>query len=320
MRVAVLCGGSSYERAVSLRSGAAMEHALRELGHDVVMLDTGPDTSAELAAGSFDIAAIALHGVGGEDGSIQSLLELMDIPYTGSRPGPCQLAHDKVRAKRSLVSHGIATPASVSLTSVALSEFGAADALAEAGHQLGFPLVVKPAQGGSSLGVRVARDAGELPRALISALSWDTHVLVERFISGRELSVCMLGTESPRCLPPVRITPRHADHFDFEARSTTGDCTLTSPPTDLDADEIDRACAAALATYEALDLSGWARADMIIDADGAVWMLECNSVPGVTSSSLLPIAAAAAGLSLADVLSELLADALVQHSGDVQGA
>jgi D-alanine-D-alanine ligase len=316
MRVAVLCGGGSYERAISLRSGAAVEQAVRQLGHVPVMIDTGAGMSQELSSGNFDCAFIALHGTGGEDGSVQQVLELLSIPYTGSRPWPCEIAHDKVRAKRSLVAAGVATPACVALSAVAINEFGAGDVLPETTAQLGMPVVVKPVHGGSSLGVRMVRDAAELPRALVSALSWDSHVLVERYIAGRELSVAVLGTDQPICLPPVRIAPRAADHFDFDSRYTAGQTDLICPPRDLTEAEVQHVQQAALAAHQALDLSGWSRVDIMLDDAGVPWVLECNTVPGLTPTSLVPCAAAAAGRDVTDIVSELLDDALAQSRTD----
>ena len=312
MRVAVLCGGSSFERAVSLRSGAAVEHALRALGHEAVLVDTGPGMSGALSSGNFDCAFIALHGTGGEDGSAQQVLELLGIPYTGSRPWPCEIAHDKVRAKRSLMAAGMFTPPFVALSAIAINEFGAGDVLPETIAELGLPVIVKPVHGGSSLGVRIARDAHELPRALVSALSWDTHVIVEQYIRGRELSVAVIGTDDPRCLPPVRILPRHADHFDFDSRYSTGQTDFACPPTDISGDELAEVTRAALAAHEALDLSGWSRVDLILDEHGTPWVLECNTVPGMTETSLVPRAAIAAGMNSADLVAELLADAVQQ--------
>ena len=314
MRVAVLCGGSSYERAVSLRSGAAVEQALRQLGHEPVVLDTGASLSNDLSSGGFDCAVIALHGRGGEDGSVQQILDLLGIPYTGSRPWPCELAYDKVRAKRALVAAGVFTPPFVALSAVAINEFGAGDVLAETVAELGLPVVVKPVHGGSSLGVRIARDEIELPRALVSALSWDTHVIVEQHINGRELSIAVLGTDHPRCLPPVRILPRNADHFDFDSRYSAGQTDLVCPPEDVSETELAEAMRAARAAHDALDLSGWSRVDIILDAEGTPWVLECNTVPGLTETSLVPRAAAAAGMTITDVLQELLEDAQTQSA------
>ena len=311
MKVAVICGGSSYERAVSLRSGAAVAEAARELGHEVTIIDSGPSLSSELRDGGFDVAVVALHGKGGEDGHVQGLLELLNVPYTGSRPGPSQCAYEKARAKRMLRAADVPTPDFVSLTATALQEFGAGDALTEASETLGFPVVVKPASGGSAMGVRIVRDEAELPRAIVHAMSYDGHVLVERAVHGRELAVCVLGTgDAVRALPPIRIVPRNADHFDFESRYTRGETEYTCPPDDLTDDELARVEAVALAAYEALDLSGYGRVDIVLDGDGVPQVLELESVPGMTDTSLLPMAAGAIGMRLADIVAVLIDDAV----------
>ncbi|MCW2955829.1 MAG: D-alanine--D-alanine ligase, partial [Thermoleophilia bacterium] len=178
MRVAVLCGGRSHERAVSLRTGARVEQALLALGHEPVMVDTEAGVDEQLRDGNFDVAFIALHGRGEEDGAIQALLDLLQIPYTGSRSVPCTAAYDKARAKRLLVAAGVPTPTFVTLSEGAIEEQGAEGALAEARETIGFPLVVKPARSGSSLGTRFVEDAGALPRALMGAMSYDLHVVV----------------------------------------------------------------------------------------------------------------------------------------------
>lgn len=316
MKLAVLCGGRSYERAVSLRSGAAVEEALRELGHEPQLIDTGPETSRQLSQGGFDCAFVALHGEGGEDGSVQELLDLLHIPYTGSRAGPSRGAYDKAHAKRVLLASGIPTPRFVSLAARALEEFGAADAVGEAVSDVGTPLVVKPSRGGSALGIRLVQDAADLPRALVAAMSYDRHVVIEQYVQGRELSACIVGTEQPRMLPPVRIRPRHADWYDFESRYTHGQTEFTCPADDVGDDEMQRVEQVALASYEALDLSGFGRVDMILSEDGTPWVLELNSIPGLTDTSLLPLAARTVGLALADIVRELLEDALAIADGE----
>lgn len=317
MKVAVLCGGRSYERAVSLRSGTRVEEALRELGHDAVVVDTDEHTARTLQQGGFDCAFVALHGKGGEDGSVQELLEMLGIPYTGSRPGPSHRAYDKALAKRTLRAAGLPTPDFISLTSTALQEYGATDALDEVADSVGYPLVAKPASGGSALGIRFVADAAELPRALVAAMSYDSHVVLERYVAGREVSVCVLGTDEPRALPPVRISPRHADYYDFESRYTHGETEFTCPARDLDDSELARIEKVALDSYRALDLSGFARADIIVDDEGSPWVLELNSIPGLTDTSIFPLACSAAALALSDVVAQLLADAFEQHSVEV---
>lgn len=311
MKVAVLCGGRSHERAVSLRSGERVSETLRELGHEPELVDVGPDTSRRLRDGAFDVAFIAMHGRGGEDGTAQSLLELLGIAYTGTRADACEATYDKTRAKRLFVAHDIATPAFIALSEAALEEFGAADALDEARDAIGYPLVVKPARGGSSLGVRFVEDDVALPRALISAMSYDRHVVVERHITGRELAIAVVQrADGIHALPPVEITPRNADWFDYESRYEHGETEFTCPPVGLDDATLARLEQTALAAWNALDLRGVARVDVMLDADGTPWVLEAALVPGFTDTSLMPLACEAGGISFADLVAELLRDAI----------
>jgi D-alanine-D-alanine ligase len=311
--VAVLCGGRSFERSVSLRSGAAVAEAVRQLGHEAVEVELDGGTAAALRESSADVAFVALHGGGGEDGSLQDLLELVGVPYTGSRPGPTRVAHDKAQTKRHLIAAGIATPEFVSLSAAALREFGAADVLGEVASSIGFPLVVKPARGGSALGVRLVRSRAELAKAVVGATSYDDHVLVERFVDGREVAVAVVGTdESMRALAPVRIVPRNAEWFDAVSRHGMGEVDFRCPPTDLSEEELAALETAAIAACRELDLSGFARVDAIVDADGVPQILELDSVPGMTDVSLVPIAWTASGQPLSALVDELLRDALAQ--------
>jgi D-alanine-D-alanine ligase len=316
VKVAVLCGGRSHERAVSLRSGARVEEALGQLGHEAVLIDTGPDASRRLKEGGFDVAFIALHGRGGEDGTVQSLLELLGIPYTGSRGGPCEAAFDKARAKRLFQAAGVPTPKFLTLTQTALEEFGAGDALDEARDAIGFPLVVKPARGGSAMGVRFVNDERSLPRAIIGAMSYDREVVVERHVTGRELAVAIIGTTgagdttSVRVLPAVEIVPRNADWFDYESRYEHGETEFTCPPQHLDAALSTRVAEAARQAFETLDCSGLARVDLLLDEAGTPWVLEVSPVPGLTTTSIVPLACEAAGTTFEQVIEDLLLDAV----------
>jgi len=328
VKVAVLCGGRSHERAVSLRSGARVEEALGHLGHEAVLIDTGPDASRRLKEGSFDVAFIALHGRGGEDGTVQSLLDLLGIPYTGSRGGPCESAFDKARAKRIFSAAEVPTPKFLTLTQTALEEFGAADALDEARDAIGFPLVVKPARGGSALGVRFVNDERSLPRALVSAMSYDREVVVERHVAGRELAVAIIGgsgegdgargAAAARVLPAVEIVPRNADYFDYESRYEHGETEFTCPPTGFTDEELARVSDVALRAFEALDCSGLGRVDLLVDEHGTPWVLEVSPVPGLTTTSIVPLACAAAGTTFEAVIGDLLADAIAQGTANAQ--
>ena len=214
MKVCVLKGGSSLERAVSLRSAARVEDAIAALGHEAVGIDAGPELVTRLREERPDVVFIALHGPGGEDGTVQELLEILDLPYTGPGVAACALCMDKVAAKHEMRAVGIPTPDWAAFNATAFRELGAADTLDEIEERLGFPLVVKPASQGSSLGVEFASSRDEVPQALVAAFSYDDRVLLERYVKGRELAVSVLGSDP---LPVVEAIPREEDFFNFEA-------------------------------------------------------------------------------------------------------
>ena len=295
------------EREVSLRSGANVEAALRRLGHEVIPVDADPSLVRTLRAERPDVVFVAMHGKGGEDGTVQELLEILDIRYTGSGVQACARAMDKVMAKAIFASAGIATPPAFAFGESAFRELGAADALMEIEARLGLPLVVKPAKQGSALGISVAREPNDVPRALMTALSFDDHVLLEQFVPGREIAVTVLGTDDPEALPAVEAVLT-GDFYDFEARYTPGMTELVAPA-DLQPGLAEEVSRIALACYAEIGCRGFGRVDMIIDADEQVWVLEINAIPGMTDTSLLPKAAMAAGLSFDDVIERVLADA-----------
>jgi D-alanine-D-alanine ligase len=292
MKVAVLKGGRSLERGVSLRSGARVEDALARLGHEVLALDVGVDLVERLGAEAPDVAFVAMHGVGGEDGTAQELLEILGIPFTGPGAAACARCMDKVLAKHAIREAGLPTPDWFGFNETAFRELGAADALRGLERSLGFPLVVKPSRGGSSLGVKFAASATEVPQALVSAFSYDSRVLLERFVEGRELAVSVLDGEA---LPIVEALPAEGDRYDFEARYAIGRTRFVCPA-DLTEEEQAAVSEVALGTYGALGCSGFARVDLILGADGPQ-VLEANAIPGLTDTSLLPQAAEAAGMS-----------------------
>jgi D-alanine-D-alanine ligase len=301
VKVAVLKGGRSLERGVSLRSGARVEDALERLGHEVVALDVGGDLVKRLSAEAPDVAFVAMHGVGGEDGTAQELLEILGIPFTGPGAAACARCMDKSQAKSAIREAGLPTPDWFAFSQTAFRELGAADALPRLEGSLGFPLVVKPSRGGSSLGVKFAASAAEVPQALVSAFSYDDRVLLERFVAGRELAVSVLGDEA---LPVVEAIPAQGDAYDFEARYEIGRTRFVCPA-ELDEGERVAVTEAALATYRALGCSGFARVDLILSPDGPR-VLEANAIPGLTDTSLLPQAAEAAGMSFEQLVERIL--------------
>jgi D-alanine-D-alanine ligase len=304
MRVAVLKGGSSLERNVSLRSGARVEDALERLGHDVVAIDVGADLVERLQAERPDVAFVALHGRGGEDGTVQELLELVGVPYTASGPGACIRCMDKVVAKHALRDAGIPTPDFYAFSQTAFAELGAAKALPAIEQRLEFPIVVKPAAGGSALGIKFAPTAADVPGALVAAFSYDTKVLLERHIDGRDLAVSVLdGADGPQALPVVEAIPT-GDSYDFEARYEIG-ATRFACPADLPFEVAARAQELALATWRVLGCRGFARVDLMLDGE-ELTVLEANAIPGLTDTSLLPLAADAAGIGFDEFVARTL--------------
>lgn len=300
-RVAVLFGGKSAERAVSLKSGAAVLAALQEAGVDAFGIDVGDDIIARLAAEKIDRAFIVLHGRGGEDGTMQGLLECAGIPYTGSGVLASALAMDKLRTKQVWSSLGLSTPRHAALSSVADCQQAAA--------QLGFPLIVKPAHEGSSIGMAKVDSLEALVEAWQAASQYDSQVLVEQWISGPEFTVAMLRGE---VLPPIRLGTTHK-FYDYDAKYLAND-TQYLIPCGLDAErevELKKLVAEACA---AVGTQGWARADVMQDAQGKFWLLEVNTVPGMTDHSLVPMAARAVGLNFGELVLAVLADSFEPRS------
>jgi D-alanine-D-alanine ligase len=301
VKVAVLKGGRSLERGVSLRSAARVEDALARLGHEVASIDAGSGLVDELTGHGPEVAFVAMHGPGGEDGTVQELLEILGIAFTGPGVAACMRCIDKALAKHELRAAGVPTPDWLAFNETAFRELGAADALDGLEERLGFPLVVKPSRGGSALGVKFAAGREEVPAALVSAFSYDDRVLLERFVDGRELAVSILG-EAP--LPIVEAIPAGGDRYDFEARYEIGRTSFICPA-ELTEDEEAAVNSAALAAYQALGCSGFSRVDLILE-DGEPQVLEVNAIPGLTDTSLLPQSAEAAGMSFEELVDQIL--------------
>jgi D-alanine-D-alanine ligase len=312
MKVAVLKGGRSLERQVSLRSGAQIEDALQRLGHETTVIDVGPELIKQLRAAEPDVAFIALHGRDGEDGAVQELLGAIGVPYTGSGPSACIRCADKVLAKHLMRDAGIPTPEFHSFNETAFRELGAAAALKDIESSLGFPLVVKPAGQGSALGIKFARSSEEVPGALLAAFSYDRKVLLERYVRGRDLAVSVLDSRDgaqPVALPVVEAVPRDEDFYDFEARYQIGRTAFVCPA-ELPQELAARAQELALEVYKLLGCRGFARVDLMLEQDsGELWVLETNAIPGFTETSLLPQAADAAGIDFDELVGRILASA-----------
>ncbi|HEY5319026.1 MAG TPA: D-alanine--D-alanine ligase [Solirubrobacteraceae bacterium] len=306
-RVAVLKGGRSLERQVSLKSGARVEEALENLGHDVLPIDVGGDLVERLLGDRPDVAFIALHGRDGEDGTVQELLEVMGIPYTGSGVSACIRAADKVLAKHAMRDHDIPTPDFYAFNETAFRELGAAVALPAIEERLRFPIVVKPACQGSALGIKFARTPADVPTALVAAFSYDRKVLLERHVAGRDLAVSILDEDgSPRALPVVEAIPHEEDFYDFESRYEIGRTTFLCPA-ELTPEVAERAASLATEVYELIGCTGFARVDIMLEeGTDELYVLELNAIPGLTETSLMPQAADAAGIGFDELVRRIL--------------
>lgn len=288
-RIGVLMGGVSAEREVSLRSGMAVLDALKGEGLEAVAVDAAGDLAATLREERIDLAFIALHGRFGEDGTVQGLLELMRIPYTGSGVLASAVAMDKVYAKLVFAAHGLlVAPYRV------ISDHAPMDSLA---RSIGFPMVIKPAREGSSVGVSIVRSREELSPAVSAAAAYDEKVIAERFVKGREIQVAILDDEA---LGTIEIVPAN-EFYDYEAKYTDGKARHICPAP-LSQDVEQRVMSAAEIAHHALDCSGYSRVDFLVTDDGEPYILEVNTLPGMTELSLFPEIAASRGVPFGELV------------------
>ena len=301
-KVAVLMGGRSAEREVSLKTGAAVVEALGRRGIDAHAFDTGDRPLTELATGGYDRVFIGLHGRGGEDGTMQGALESLGIPYTGSGVLGSALAMDKVRSKRIWRDAGLPTPAFLEIRDLA--------GLDRIGPELGFPVMIKPVNEGSSCGATKVRHGGELEDAWRKARALDPRVVAEAWITGAEYTAAVLqGT----VLPMIRLeTPR--EFYDYEAKYLEN-TTRYICPCGLDPAREQELAALVLDAFEALGASGWGRVDFMIDTAGAPWLIELNTVPGMTDHSLVPMAAKQAGMDFDTLVMKILDTSMDRDAG-----
>jgi len=299
-KVAVLYGGTSTEREVSLVSGAAVLAALQRRGIDAHGVDPRATPLAQLPAQGFDRVWIALHGPGGEDGTVQGALEVLGLPYTGSGVLGSSLGMDKLRTKRMAAAMGVMTADSVVLRTVA--------DCAAALERLGLPMIVKPATQGSSVGMTKVTAAGELEPAFRAAAAVDDVVFAEKWITGAEYTVAVLHR---RVLPAIRIEAANA-FYDYEAKYKRND-TKYHCPAGLSAQAEAHMASLALATFDAVGAEGWGRADFMADHTGRPLLLEINTVPGMTDHSLVPMAARAAGLDFEELCWQVLETSFVRE-------
>ncbi|MBN1192903.1 MAG: D-alanine--D-alanine ligase [Coriobacteriia bacterium] len=309
-KVAVLMGGQSLEREVSLSSGRRVCDALEAAGHKVLPLDVTSELVSTLRSERPDVVYIALHGKYGEDGTVQELLEFLGIPYTGPGVIASALAWDKALCKRLFVAEGVPTPAWVTFTADAFKQMGAATALDMVPAAVGgFPVAVKPAKQGSALGLSKVDDAGGLAEALLTALSYGDAAIVEKWIEGRELAVSVLDDpDGPRVLPPVEMVPK-SGLFDFSAMYTAGE-TDYYVPARLSSEEEAQVVALAARVHALLGCEHVSRVDMVLGRDGLPNVLEVNTSPGMTETSLLPMAAAAVGIDFQELVEHLIRSTL----------
>ena len=303
--VVVLAGGLSHEREVSLRSGRRVSAALRRAGLAVAECDADATLVARLAEHRPAAVVVALHGGAGENGAIQSVLEMLEIPYVGTDPRACRRAWDKPCAKAELARAGYATPSWIALPHAAFRDLGARAVLDALTTRLGLPLMLKPDQGGSALGAHVVHEPDELPAAMVGCLAYGDTVLAERYVDGVEVAITVLeDADGPRALPAVEVDPG-TGVYDYAARYTAGLTTFHAPA------RLDPGAAAAVeelavAAHRLLGLRDLSRTDAVVTPDGVAHFLEVNVAPGLTETSLLPMAIDCAGSDLGSVFAGLV--------------
>ncbi len=309
-RVIVLAGGLSPERDVSIRSGRRVAEALREAmpDADVQVRDVDAELLPSLAADPPTALVPMLHGAAGEDGALRAVLEALAIPYVGSDARACRSSFDKPVALARLAEEGVRVPLSVALPHATFRELGASAVLDAVVAQVGLPVVVKPSRGGSALGVCVVHDTADLPGAMVAAFAYGDTVMIEEFITGTEVAVCVLEeTAGPQALPAVEICPDD-EIYSYAARYTAGS-TEFFVPARVDEKVAAAAAETAVTAHRVLGLRDWSRTDAVVTPDGAIVVLEVCAAPGMTETSLFPQAIEAAGRSLGEVVAGLVARA-----------
>jgi D-alanine-D-alanine ligase len=305
----VLAGGLSHERDVSVRSGRRVAEALHARGIDAYVRDADPGLLAWLRAEAPDCVVPLLHGESGEDGTLREILELASVAYVGSGATASRLAFDKPIAKEVVAHAGIRTPSSVTLPADTFREVGATVVMDAVVGRLGLPLAVKPAHGGSALGFSLVRNAEDLPAAMVACFAYGEVALIEQFVTGTEVAVGVIETaRGLHPLPAVEICP-DGGIYDYTARYTAGATEFVVPARLTD--EATAECArTALVVHQALRLRDFSRSDLIVDDASAVWFLEANVAPGMTETSLVPLAVEAAGHDLGTVIGDLVRRAI----------
>lgn len=313
MNVIILAGGLSHERDVSIRSGRRVKDALEERGVDVTLMDVDTSLLPTVREAKDAVVWPLLHGASGEDGALQALLELVDAPHVGTRSREARVAWVKPVAKAVFARAGVATPDYVTLPQSLFREAGAEHVLTAILDKFELPLVVKPARGGSALGVSLVTDPSQLAQAMVHCFAYGDMAMIEQAVTGTEVAVSVVGTgEGARVLPPVEIACDGP--YDYDARYNPGRVEYFAPAR-LSDDARAAVEEAALAVHRSMGLVDLSRIDMILDADGVAQVLDINIAPGMTETSLFPQAIEAAGLDQGEVYAQICADALARHQG-----
>jgi D-alanine-D-alanine ligase len=300
-KVVVIMGGDSSEREVSLRSGQAVFNALKSKGYDVETLDINADSAYELKQIKPDVAFLALHGKKGEDGTVQGMLEILGIPYTGPGVSCSAICMDKVLTKKMLSYENIPTADFAILTKSSINENEIAKELIE---KIGLPMVIKASTQGSSIGTYIVRQEDDILPSIQKALDYDKEILIEKFIDGIEITASIIGNDDPLVLPLIEITSEN-EFYDFESKYTPGMCHHIIPARII-AEIEEKVNIISKKVYTNLGCRGFSRVDLIIDKNGNPYVLEVNTIPGMTEMSLVPDAARAVGINFADLVEKIV--------------
>lgn len=303
-KIGVLMGGRSPEREISLRTGEAIYNALGTLGHTAVKIDVGFDVVERVKEEDVELAFLALHGKYGEDGAVQGLLEMLGIPYTGSGILASSLAMDKIATKKMLSYEGLPTPQFVKMEGTVAKKLGLQIAAEKINSQMGLPLVVKAPTQGSTIGITFVHQKEDLVSALELAYHYDHTALVEQFIEGREITASVLGNDNPVALPLIEIVST-TGVYDYEAKYTAGMSEHIIPPR-IPETQQDVIKDLAVRTFKTLGCRGLARVDFMLDHQGSPFILEVNTIPGMTATSLFPDAARAAGIEFPELIDRIV--------------
>lgn len=310
--IVVLAGGLSHERDVSLRSGRRVAQALRDQGREVIESDVASDLIETLTGLTDPVAFPLLHGGVGEDGGLQQVLSLLDIPYVGSEPAACRRSFNKAVGGPLAEQAGLARPRMAALPHDMFRELGAAAIMTALAERIGFPMVVKPARGGSALGCSKVDQLSELPAAMVQAYSYGDLAVIEEFIAGTEVAVTVVELDGEQiALPAVEIRP-NSGLYDYTARYTAGE-TRFIVPAELDQATAARCAELAIGAHRVFGLRDLSRADIIVDLDGVPRLLETNVAPGMTETSLMPQAVLAAGYDFGLLCAQLVDNAWARH-------